>query len=426
MKTLPFSKIRSIILTIAIVVLIGGVGYRLGEAHVFSKAATLQTTTVINKDVPSSIQVDFSLFWDVWQRLKLYYIDAPSMDSQKMVYGAISGMVGALEDPYTSFLSPKENTEFKEDIGGSFQGIGAQLGMVDSQIIIQAPIKGSPAEKAGLKAMDWILKVNDEETTGWTLNQAVTKIRGKKGTTVTLTILHDKAKTSEDISIVRDEIVIPSVEHWVKTPAEITEISGVAPQTLLSNKSAIGYIYLSRFGDRTNEEWLTAVDDIIEKEAALGAKGLVFDLRNNPGGYLDGSVFIASEFIKSGIVVTQTNSDGTKEVLSVNRKGKLYDIPLVVLINKGSASAAEIVAGALKDHKRATIVGVTSFGKGSVQTPQELSGGSSVHITTGKWLLPNGDWIHKKGITPDVEIKLDSPEATHDAQLLKAIELLLK
>ena len=426
MKTLPFSKIRSIILTIAIVILIGGVGYRLGEKRIFSKTPTLQTATVTNTDAPSSIQVDFSLFWDVWQRLKLYYIDASSMDSQKMVYGAISGMVSALEDPYTSFLNPKENTEFKEDIGGSFQGIGAQLGLKDSQIIIQAPIKGSPAEKAGLKAMDWILKVDDEETIGWTINQAVTKIRGKKGTTVKLTVLHDNAKVSEDISIVRDEIVVPSVEHWLKTPSEITEISGVASQTLLANKSTIGYMYLSRFGDRTNEEWLTAVDDIVAKQASLGAKGLIFDLRNNPGGYLDGSVFIASEFLKSGIVVTQTNSDGTKEVLEVNRKGKLYDIPLVVLINKGSASAAEIVAGALKDHKRATIIGVTSFGKGSVQTPQELSGGSSVHITTGKWLLPNGDWIHKKGITPDVEITLDSPEATQDAQLLKAIETLLK
>jgi len=426
MKTLPFSKIRSFILTIAIAILIGGVGYRLGEKHIFSKTVTLQAAAVTNKEAPSSVQVDFSLFWDVWQRLKLYYIDAGSMDSQKMVYGAISGMVGALDDPYTSFLSPKDNTEFKEDIGGAFQGIGAQLGMKDSQIIIQAPIKGSPAEKAGLKAMDWILKVDDVDTTGWTINQAVTKIRGKKGTTVKLTILHDGAKTSQDISIVRDEIVVPSVEHWVKTPAEITEISGVATQQVLSNKAAIGYIYLSRFGDRTNEEWLAAVDDVIAKDAALGAKGLVFDLRNNPGGYLDGSVFIASEFLKSGVVVTQTNSDGTKEVLSVNRKGKLTDIPLVVLINKGSASAAEIVAGALKDHKRATIVGVTSFGKGSVQTPQELTGGSSVHITTGKWLLPNGDWIHKKGITPDVEVKLDSPEATHDAQLEKAIEILLK
>ncbi len=426
MKTLPFSKIRTIILAIAVSVLIGGIGYRLGENRVFSKAPTLSATAVINQDVPSNVKVDFSLFWDVWQRLRTYYIDAPSIDAQKMVYGAISGMVNSLDDPYTTFLTPKENTEFKEDIGGSFQGIGAQLGLIDNKIIIQAPLKGSPAEKVGLKSMDWIMKVNGDETVGWTLNQAVTKIRGTKGTKVTLTILHDKSKTPEDVTIIRDAIVVPSVEYWVKTPADITEISGVVTPALFSNKNAVGYIYLSRFGDRTNEEWLTAVDDIIAKTAAQGAKGLVFDLRNNPGGYLDGAVFIASEFLKSGIVVTQTNSDGSKEALSIDRKGKLTDIPLVVLINKGSASAAEIVAGALKDHKRATIVGVTSFGKGSVQTPQDLSGGASVHITTGKWLLPNGDWIHKKGITPDVEVKLDSPEATHDAQLLKAIELLLK
>lgn len=426
MKTLPFSKIRSIVLVVALALLIGGIGYRLGERHIFSKSQTLQSATVINTDAPSSVDVDFSLFWDVWQRLKLYYIDAKSMNPQTMVWGAISGMVASLDDPYTSFFTPKENEAFKEDIGGSFSGIGAQLGQENGQIIIQAPLKGSPAEKAGLKAMDWILKVDDEETTGWTLNQAVTKIRGKKGTTVKLTILHENAKQSEDITIVRDEIVIPSVDYWIKTPAEITEISGVASPSTLANSSVIGYIALSRFGDRTNEEWLSAVDKIAPSVESGKIKGLVFDLRNNPGGYLDGAVFIASEFLKSGVVVTQQNSDGSKEVLSVDRKGKLLDVPMVVLINKGSASAAEIVAGALKDHKRATVVGVTSFGKGSVQTPQELKGGASVHITTGKWLLPNGDWIHKKGITPDVEVQLDSSEATHDAQLSKAIELLLR
>ncbi|MFH0749647.1 MAG: S41 family peptidase [Candidatus Gottesmanbacteria bacterium] len=425
MKTLPFSKIRIIILAVAVCILTGGIGYRLGERQAFSKP-TLTTTSVINQDVPSTNRVDFALFWDVWQRLRTYYIDAGSMDSQRMVWGAISGMVNSLEDPYTVFLPPKENKEFKEDIGGSFQGIGAQLGLVENKIIIQAPIKGSPAEKAGLKSMDWIMKVNDEETVGWTLNQAVSKIRGTKGTKVTLTILHDKSQKPAEISIIRDEIVVPSVEHWVKIPSEITGISGIASPDFLSSKKYIGYMYLSRFGDRTNEEWLAAVDDTIAKLTALGAKGLIFDLRNNPGGYLDGSVFIASEFVKSGVVVTQTNSDGTKETLSVNRKGKLTDIPLVVLINKGSASAAEIVAGALKDHKRAIIVGEKSFGKGSVQTPQELSGGSGLHITTGKWLLPNGDWIHKKGITPDFEVKLESTEATHDAQLLKAVELLLQ
>ena len=424
MVTLPFTEIRTVVLIIGAVVLIGGIGYRLGEKH----ATTIiqQPATVVGIEAPDSVRVDFSLFWDVWQRIHTFYIDRSSIDTQKLVWGAISGMVNALDDPYTVFLPPKENESFKEDIGGSFQGIGAQLGLKDGKIIIQTPLKGSPAEKMGLKPMDWILKVDSEDTVGWTLTQAVTKIRGTKGTTVTLSILHDKADKPVDITITRDEIVVPSVESWIKLPKDITEIVGVpGVSRILGTNKRIAYIYLSRFGDRTNEEWLKAVATIVEAERT-GVDGLVFDLRNNPGGYLDGAVFIASEFIKSGTIVTQTNSDGTKETLTVNRKGQLTTIPMVVLINKGSASAAEIVAGALKDYKRATIVGETSFGKGSVQSPQELKGGAGVHITTGKWLLPNGDWINKKGITPDVEVKMDTFEATQDAQLEKAIELLLQ
>lgn len=425
MRTLPFTKIRSIILICGAVLLIGGIGYRLGERN----ATTIVTkpATVDNIEAPSSVKnVDFSLFWDVWQRIHTFYIDRANIDTQKLVWGAITGMVNALDDPYTVFLPPKENKEFKEDIGGSFQGIGAQLGMKDGKIIIQAPLKGSPAERAGLLPMDWILKVDSEDTVGWTLTQAVTKIRGKKGSDVVLSILHEKADKPVDITITRDDIIVPSVESWTKSIRDIKEISGVKGiNTILSSNKTIAYIALSRFGDRTNEEWLKAVSEVVEAEKT-GVNGLIFDLRNNPGGYLDGAVFIASEFIRNGTIVTQTNSDGTEEKLSVNRKGQLYTIPMVVLINKGSASAAEIVAGALKDYKRATIVGETSFGKGSVQSPQELKGGAGVHITTGKWLLPNGDWINKKGITPDVEVKMDTFEATQDAQLAKAIELLVK
>lgn len=425
MGTLPITKIRNCILIIGAVILIGGIGYRLGEKH----ATTIieKPSTVVGIETPSSIPVDFSLFWDVWQRIHTFYIDRATIDTQKLVWGAISGMVNALDDPYTVFLPPKENKEFKDDIGGSFQGIGAQLGTKDGKIIIQTPLKGYPAEKMGLKPMDWIMKVDDEDTVGWTLTKAVAKIRGPKGTTVTLSILHEKADKPIDIAITRDEIVVPSVETWIKTPKEIKEISGV-PSALrfMGMNKRIAYIYLSRFGDLTNEEWLKAVTAIVEAQRSDVA-GLVVDLRNNPGGYLDGAVFIASEFIKSGTVVTQTNSDGTKETLSVNRKGQLTTIPMVILVNKGSASAAEIVAGALRDYKRATIVGEASFGKGSVQSPQELKDGAAVHITTGKWLLPNGDWINKKGIMPDVEVKLDNLDiATQDAQLAKAIELLLQ
>lgn len=427
MKTLPFSKIRNFILVIATTILIFGIGYTLGERHIGQKQSTI-SATLINTTTPSSAQVDFSLFWDVWQRIHLYYIDSKTIDTQKLVYGAISGMVDALGDPYTTFFPPDENKAFQEDISGTFQGIGAQLELIDNKVIIQTPLKGTPAEKAGLKPMDWIVKVNGEETTGWTTSQAAAKIKGKKGTSVTLTILHENDAKTTDITIVRDNIVVTSVDSWIKKPADIKEISSATGSAALAgNGNAIAYIALSRFGDRTNDEWVAAVDTVIQAEKTQQIKGLVFDLRNNPGGYLDGAVFVASEFLKNGVVVTQTNSDGSEEKLSVNRQGKLTDIPMVVLINKGSASAAEIVAGALKDHKRATIVGDTSFGKGSVQTPQELTGGSSLHVTTGKWLLPNGDWIHKKGITPDVEVKSELiTSATSDAQLEKAVELLLK
>jgi len=419
-------KVRSFLVSLAILLLVGGVGYKLGERR------SLQTVTTLLKPVINVTQpahqknVDFGLFWDVWGRLQKYYIDAQNIDTQKMLWGAISGAVNSLEDPYTVFLPPKENKEFKEDLGGSFEGIGAQLDLVDGRIIIVAPLKGTPAERAGLKPFDWIMKVDGEETLNWTTNQAVAKIRGTKGTSVKLTILHEKSEKPEDITIVRDGILVPSVEYWIKPVNTITEISGSTSSARLKTDT-VAYLKLSRFGDRTNEEWLKAVFDIAASWKSKGVKGLVFDLRNNPGGYLDGSVFIASEFLKNGLVVTQTNSDGTKQEYNVDRKGQLFDIPLVVLINKGSASASEIVAGALRDHGRGTIVGETSFGKGSVQTPQELTGGSSVHITTGKWLLPKGDWIHKKGIAPSIEVTMNGgTEASSDAQLARAIEVLLQ
>jgi carboxyl-terminal processing protease len=427
MKFLPFSKVRTIVLLVALVILSSGIGYRLGERKA-SLSLGPNKQVIINQKAPNGTTADFSLFWNVWQRLFESYIDKGSMDVQKMTWGAISGMVSSLGDPYTVFLPPKENKDFKEDLGGAFEGIGAQLGLKESRISVIAPLKGMPAEAAGIKPGDYILKVNDEDTTGWTVNEAVSKIRGPKGTSVTLNILHDTATKAVDVSVVRNTITVPSVDAWVKTAKEITEISGLPSARLLeANLGKIAYIALSRFGDRTNDEWNKAVSDMVDAKNRNGSmKGLILDLRNNPGGYLDGSVFIASEFIKSGIVVSQVNSDGTKEDYRVMRVGKLLDIPLVVLINKGSASASEIVAGALRDFKRATIIGETSYGKGSVQTPEDLPGGSSVHITTGKWLLPKGDSISKVGVKPDILVEMEDATATTDAQLAKAVELLLK
>ncbi|OGG23725.1 hypothetical protein A3A79_00770 [Candidatus Gottesmanbacteria bacterium RIFCSPLOWO2_01_FULL_43_11b] len=428
MKTLPFSKLRRYVIILAFLFLAGGIGYRLGERGI-KLQVTPDNRLIINEEPPTGVTIDFSMFWDVWQRLFRFYIDRASMDTQKMVWGAISGMVSSLDDPYTAFLPPKENQEFKEDLGGEFDGIGAQLGLKDGRVIVVAPLKGTPAEKAGLLAGDYILKVNDEDTAGWTVPQAVTKIRGVRGSEVKLEILHESAQKPEEITIKRDTITVSSVEWWTKRAAEITEISGTETAGVLrNNTNKVVYLRLSRFGDKTNDEWNKAISEILTAQKTNGTlKGLILDLRNNPGGYLDGSVFIASEFLESGVVVSQANSDGTKDEYQVNRKGKLLTIPIIVLVNKGSASASEIVAGALKDYNRATLVGEVTFGKGSVQTPQELSGGAGLHITTGKWLLPNGDSINKVGVTPDIEIKLDDPtNATADAQLAKAVELLLK
>lgn len=428
MKTLPLSKIRIGVFFVAFTILCLGIGYRLGEAGIFPQFSG-QTQSISqkvdNQTQPSSVSADFSLFWDVWQRMFRYYIDAKQLDVQKMIYGAISGMVAAADDPHTSFFPPKENKEFKEEIGGQFEGIGAQLDLKDGRVIILSPLRNSPAEAAGLKPGDYILKVNGQETVGWTIEQAVTKIRGQKGTQVTLQILHDGERQPKDIIVTRNTILVPSVEYWVKQINEITEIQAASESALFRNSNdRIAYIKLSRFGGNTNEDWKQAVDEIVQSQSSV--KGLVFDMRYNPGGYLDGSVFIASEFLPSGTVVSQKNSDGSEQRLSVNRKGRLLDIPLVVLVNKGSASAAEIVAGALRDYDRATIVGETTFGKGTVQTPFELGKGSSVHITTGRWYLPKGDSIAQKGITPEILISMTSATATSDAQLAKAIEQLLK
>ncbi|HCM81991.1 MAG: Carboxyl-terminal protease [Microgenomates group bacterium GW2011_GWC1_43_11] len=424
--SLPSFSFRKILLSLAILFLVGTIGYKLGERKALQVVPIL-LKPIRNREQPANQTfVDFSLFWDVWGRLQRFYIDAANIDTQKMIWGAISGAVNSLDDPYTVFLPPKENKEFKEDLGGTFEGIGAQLDMKEGRLIIVAPLKGTPAQRAGLKPFDWILKVDGEDTINWTLAQAVAKIRGPKGSSVKLTILHEKAEKPEEVTIVRDGILVPSVEYWMKSINTISEISGTTSSARLRTEE-IAYLKLSRFGDRTNEEWLKAVADIAKSWKIKDVKGLVLDLRNNPGGYLDGSVFITSEFLKNGLIVTQTNSDGTQQDYSVDRKGQLFDIPLVVLINKGSASASEIVAGAIRDYNRGTIVGETSFGKGSVQTPQELEGGASVHITTGKWLLPKGDWIHKKGITPSVEVTMNGgTEATSDAQLIRAIEVLLQ
>lgn len=412
-----------IILVILISVL---VGYYFGVNKInFDWKNFKPKITVASKAPPSNItsNVSFDQFWTVWQKLESDYYDKTKLDSQKMLNGAISGMVGSLDDPFTVYLPPVQNDNFKEGLAGQFQGIGAELGLKDKQIIVISPLKGSPAIKAGIKAGDYILAVDGNTTANWNLSQAVEKIRGQKGTSVTLTTLDKEKKNEKEVKIVRDVITVKSVDAWVK---KVKDIEGIKLDKNLGEQN-IAYITLSQFGDNTNAEWLSAINQLnLDINKAKGVKGVVFDLRNNPGGYLTDAVFIASEFLKEGSDVVFQEENGEQNVMKSNRRGLLTETPVVILINKGSASAAEIVAGALRDHNRATLIGETSFGKGTIQQAEDLGAGAGLHVTIAKWLTPNKIWVHEKGLTPDITVALNAKEPDRDLQLERAIQELIK
>lgn len=397
---------------VIVALLAGGGGYWWGTREVklvFDKRLKLE---VVNRLAPEQYQnVDFSLFWEVWQKLENDYLDSDRIKPDQMVYGAISGMTASLQDPYTVFLPPRQNQQAKEDLNGEFGGVGIQLGYIKRQLAVMAPLEGHPAKKAGVKAGDLIIHIKDEEkgvdqdTGGLSLPEAVTLIRGKKGTKVTLTLVHEKEEEPVEIEMVRDTITIPSVE------VEFLEDGKVA------------WLKLHRFGENTDDEWLAVVDKIVNQKTKV--VGVVLDLRDNPGGYLAGSVFVGSEFIKDGVIVQQQGKT-TTETFSVNRRGKLTDIPVVVLVNKGSASASEITAGALRDRLGVKLVGETTFGKGTVQTAEDLRGGAGIHITVARWLLPGGGRIPDDGLEPAIVVEDDKDTADRDEQLEKAVEVLLQ
>lgn len=386
----------------------GYIGYIAGVYQVRFSFANYKPAVVTGKAPPTSVTADFSQFWVVWDKLSKEYVDKTALDQAKMVQGAISGMVASLGDPYTVYLPPVQNKAAKEDLGGYFDGVGIELGYKDKQLVVVAPLDGTPAFKAGVKSGDLILHIKDVakkvdvDTANMTIPEAVNIIRGQKGTEVEITFYRTGATKPLVLKMARDTILVKS-----------------ATVEFLNNNT-IAHIKLNKFGDRTPAEWDEAVSKITNQNVIL-------DLRNNPGGYLDGAVYIAGEFLPTGkLVVTQQYGDGTKNDLKVNRTGKLLKQKIIVLVNEGSASAAEILSGALQDYKRATIVGVKSFGKGSVQQPDDFADGSGIHITIAKWLRPSGDWIDKKGIQPDIEVKVDpdATDQTKDVQLQKAIDLL--
>lgn len=350
-----------------------------------------------------SRDVDFNLFWEVWDMLEERYVDREKLNEKEMFYGAIGGMVSSLEDPYTVFMNPAVAQEFEQDLAGTFEGIGAEIGIRNDILTIIAPLADMPAEKAGLRAGDKVYAINGESTAGITVDEAVNKIRGPHGTEVNLTISRDGMEEAKDISITRGVIVVKSVK------AELRD-------------DKIFVVQISNFNDDTLDLFDKAIQEIIAKNP----KAVILDLRNNPGGYLDTAIEVASEWVEDGVVVSEKFSEEKKDEYLARGRARLKDYNTVVLINQGSASASEIVAGALQDYNKAVVVGKQTFGKGSVQVLENLPDGSSVKITVAKWLTPNGNCINETGITPDVEVDLteEDYDAGKDPQMDKAIEIL--
>ena len=398
-------QIRNIFIVLAFVAVTSLVSFRVGKTVGLEAAGSGNNINAL----------DLTLMWKVRDKLKQSFLEKDKMKDADMTYGAIEGMVKSLGDPYTVFLAPKENKSSNDDLAGEFGGVGIQLGYKDKNLAVMAPLAKTPADKAGIRAGDLILKIIDKEkkidrdTSGISLDEAVTLIRGRVGTEVTLKFYREGQKDTFEKTLVRDNIVVPSMEmEWVK-----------------KNNKSYAWVKLYKFSEQTYKDWPETVDKIKVEKSKLGSNygGIVLDLRNNPGGYLQASVLVASDFLREGVVVTQRASDGKEEVYKVDTsKGNLVDDKLVVLINEGSASAAEILSGALKGHNRAKLVGVKSFGKGTVQAPIDFADGSGLHVTIAKWLLPDGKNIHGEGVMPDVEEKWNPENKDkQDNQLDKAI-----
>ncbi len=363
---------------------------------------------IINKNNPPdtiSKDIDFNLFWNVWQTIKDRYVGAEDLSDIDMFYGAEMGLVASLGDPYSIFLKPEVAKEFQNELEGKFQGIGAEIGIKNDKLTVISPLPNSPAEKSGIKPGDIIIAIDGLDTTSMSLNMAVSKIRGDKDTKVKLRIIHKDEKTDQEIEITRDDIKYESVVWSVKN-------------------NHIGYIRISHFNTDTDTLFDKAVNDLMAKKV----DSIILDLRNNPGGYLTTAIKIASDWVENDIIVKEEFRDKSKtqNYSSSTATSRLKNKKTIILVNEGSASASEIVSGALQDYKLATIVGEKTFGKGSVQDLIKLEDGSSLKLTIAKWLTPQGRSINGGGITPDIEIKLTTEDYNKDIdpQLNKALELL--
>ncbi len=383
--------------------IIFGVVLVLAFAGVFALGCWVGVTKIAYH-VPQPGTIDFSLFWDAYNKIQKNYIDPSKITNQKIIYGAIEGMTNSLGDPYTNFFDPQQAQRFQQDLEGSFEGIGAEIGIKKDLLTIIAPLKGTPAEKAGLKSGDIVVKINGEDSTNMTADEAVDLIRGQKGTSVTLTILRDGWNNTKDIKIVRDTIKVPSIEWSLKD-------------------GDVAYIQIYQFDDTLPADFQTIALAILQSPA----KKIVLDLRDDPGGYLEAAQNIAGWFLQKGqtITIEDFGKDKPQQTYKADGNSELANYPIVVLINQGSASASEILAGSLRDDRNVKLIGNKSFGKGCVQEVVNLKGGSFLKVTIANWLTPKGSSISNVGLTPDIKIDITDQDIQQkkDPQLDKALEI---
>ena len=396
--------LKKIIYVVVAIALLAGVFAGGAFFGYFQRPAVEKVAGLFNKETPMPANVDFSPFWVAWNEINSKYVSKDNLDDQKRIWGAVQGMVESLGDPYTVFFPPQESKMFQENISGDFEGVGMEIAVRKGVLMVVSPLKGTPAEKAGIKAGDKILKIDDTTTADITADQAAQLIRGQRGTQVKLTILRDDQDKSMEIIITRDVIKIPVLDTETKS-------------------GGIFVIKLYNFSGNSASAFRNALREFINS----GKNKLILDLRNNPGGYLELAVENSSWFLPTGkVVVREQFANGDEELY----RSKGYDIfenlPMVILINEGSASASEIMAGALQEHGIAKLVGEKTFGKGSVQELVQITPDTSLKITIAKWLTPNGRSISDEGLEPDVEVELTEEdfEAGRDPQMDKAIEML--
>lgn len=398
-----YRKVLYIIISIILLSGVFGIGLYMGYSH---RPEIDKVASVTNKTPSFETTADFTAFWKAWNVLKEKSIYSDKITDQDRVWGAISGLAGATGDPYTTFFNPEDNKLFKAEIKGSFSGIGAEIGMKDKVLTIIAPLKDTPAWKAGIKSGDKILKIDKTSTNNLSTDKAINLMRGERGTPVVLTILRTGENETREITIIRDTIEIPTID---------TE----------SLPDGIFLIKFYSFSENSDSLFANALNEFHK----TGGHKLILDLRGNPGGYLDVAVNIGSWFIDEGKVIVSEDFGSSRKPEYYRSHGpKLFDdkLQFIVLVDGGSASASEILAGALREHKVATLIGEKTFGKGSVQELVDITPETSLKVTIAKWLTPNGISISQAGLEPDIKVPFTVKDLTakRDPQMNKAVEIL--